>query len=637
MSKTIKSYLALASLAAVLCMAMPQEATASHFRFAHHTWKHISGNTVEFNLREAWRLNTGSVYISFGDGTSYFGSNRVSQPQDLAGLTYDIHQATVQHTYPNAGPFTTSNSSCCRIFEVNNASSASFQVSADVDLRNGQKGSSVASIPPILQMTQGPNSVVLAVADPDGGPITCRMATSAESFVTSVASVSSGTLSVSSGCVLSWDASAAAHASKWAAQVAIFEGGLRTALDFIIEINAGLVNNDPPSCTLNGATSNTVSVGTPFSISATGTDPEAGNLRINHLGLPAGATLTPANGTTVASPATATFNWTPSVSGTVAVTLTFTDDSHQACQSSFAINVPANTPPQADAGADQIVEQEGPAGSNVTLNGSASSDADGDALSYNWSGPFGTATGATPSVLIPAGTHTVTLVVNDGSVNSAPATMQVTVQDTIAPAIVTSNASIEATGPSTPYDVSGDGSATDAVGVVSLTNDSLGTFPVGVTTVTWTAVDAAGNTSTATQTVTVVDTTAPVITMSACLDKLWPPNHKMVLASTVSVSDTADPNVAVTITVTSNQAIQGKGAGHTAPDWEVIDGNVYLRAERSGHDSDRVYTITVTATDASGNASTAVCETIVPHDQGEKSKKHEKSKKQEKSKKKSRK
>src|SRR5690606_41669630 len=50
---------------------------------------------------------------------------------------------------------------------------------------------------------------------------------------------------------------------------------------------------------------------------------------------------------------------------------------------------------------------------------------------------------------------------------------------------------------------------------LEVTNNAPETFPIGQTIVTYTAVDAAGNTGTATQTVTVVDETAPVVTAPA--------------------------------------------------------------------------------------------------------------------------
>ena len=61
----------------------------------------------------------------------------------------------------------------------------------------------------------------------------------------------------------------------------------------------------------------------------------------------------------------------------------------------------------------------------------------------------------------------------------------------------------DATGPLTSVDI-GTATATDDVGVISISSDAPSGFPVGVTTVTWTATDAAGNEGTATQRVTVV-------------------------------------------------------------------------------------------------------------------------------------
>src|ERR1700741_1078848 len=57
----------------------------------------------------------------------------------------------------------------------------------------------------------------------------------------------------------------------------------------------------------------------------------------------------------------------------------------------------------------------------------------------------------------------------------------------------------------------------DDVGVVSVTNDAPSVFPVGTTTVTWTAMDAAGNSATASQMVVVTDDEAP-----AFVGKLFP-------------------------------------------------------------------------------------------------------------------
>jgi hypothetical protein len=68
------------------------------------------------------------------------------------------------------------------------------------------------------------------------------------------------------------------------------------------------------------------------------------------------------------------------------------------------------------------------------------------------------------------------------------------------------------------------------------------------------------------------------------------------------------------LTVTSNEPINGLGDGDTAPDWVVIDAHhLLLRSERSGKGNDRVYTITVTCTDASGNEVVRTVTVTVPH------------------------
>jgi hypothetical protein len=69
------------------------------------------------------------------------------------------------------------------------------------------------------------------------------------------------------------------------------------------------------------------------------------------------------------------------------------------------------------------------------------------------------------------------------------------------------------------------------------------------------------------------------------------------------------------VTVTSNQPNDGKGDGHTLFDSNVVDSHlVQVRAERAGSSAnDRVYTITVTATDSAGSSTSQSAQVSVPH------------------------
>ncbi|MEI6734379.1 MAG: PKD domain-containing protein, partial [Comamonadaceae bacterium] len=93
---------------------------------------------------------------------------------------------------------------------------------------------------------------------------------------------------------------------------------------------------------------------------------------------------------------------------------------------------PVNAAPVANAGVAQSVL----AGALVTLDGSASSDANNDALTYAWSlttKPAGSgaallaATSVKPTFTADvAGSYVASLTVNDGKLSSSPATVSVT-------------------------------------------------------------------------------------------------------------------------------------------------------------------------------------------------------------------
>ncbi|MHC4882648.1 MAG: hypothetical protein ACYTCV_08625 [Planctomycetota bacterium] len=83
-----------------------------------------------------------------------------------------------------------------------------------------------------------------------------------------------------------------------------------------------------------------------------------------------------------------------------------------------------NTPPVADAGEDQTVFCWIDGLVNVTLDGSGSYDEDENPITYLWTWTIGTdtftATGVSPTITLPAGAHTITLVVNDSIDDSQP-------------------------------------------------------------------------------------------------------------------------------------------------------------------------------------------------------------------------
>lgn len=301
--------------------------------------------------------------------------------------------------------------------------------------------------------------------------------------------------------------------------------------------------------------------------------------------------------------------------GSTAVTATARDAAGNAGTGSFTVTVRDTTPPAIGAVPTvALVEATGPGGATVSFAVPTATDLVDGTVAVTAS----PASGSTFAI----GNSTVTLSARDTRNNDASKTFTVTVRDSTPPVItVPANIVAEATGSAGAVVTFATGASDLVDGAVATTAvpASGSTFARGTTTVTVSATDARGNTASKSFTVTVRDTTAPTITsVSTNAPTLWPPNHKMVA---VTVSATATDLVGVAslkiIGVTSNEPDNGLGDGDTANDIEIT-GNltVNLRAERSGNGNGRIYTITVEAKDAAGNASTKTVTVLVPKNQG---------------------
>ena len=145
--------------------------------------------------------------------------------------------------------------------------------------------------------------------------------------------------------------------------------------------------------------------------------------------------------------------------------------------------------------------------------------------------------------------------------------------------------------------------AHDDVGALQVTTGGAVNVDVpGEYELTYTASNGYKTTA-VTRIVRVVDSTPPAIAgVQASPDSLGAPNHKMMRVELAYVASDLSGAPVCAVSVASNEPVDGGGDGRTSADWQVVDAHtVLLRAERSGMGTARIYTLTVSCHDASGN------------------------------------
>ncbi len=229
-------------------------------------------------------------------------------------------------------------------------------------------------------------------------------------------------------------------------------------------------------------------------------------------GAPSFASITNAN----PAQRTATLHLAPTEAGTFNNIQVQATDGKGGTAMSAAFNVTVNEPsannrpPTASANTlPATVEATSRNGAQVTLN-SSGNDLDGDPLTFTWSdGNAAIATGANTTATLALGTHSIKLTVADNRGGQTTTTSQtVVVQDTTSPVFgnVPSDINAQATSGSGANVTFNLPTATDAVdGNVAVTAEppSGSLFPVGTTTVNFTARDTRNNTGRASFRVTV--------------------------------------------------------------------------------------------------------------------------------------
>lgn len=313
----------------------------------------------------------------------------------------------------------------------------------------------------------------------------------------------------------------------------------------------------------------------------------------------------------------------------------------------------SNTPPAVNAGPDIFLTSDN---QFQTVIQGTTADADGDALTFRWlegdsvlqsSQPVDSSgnafLGLSSIPPLSVGTHILTLEVTDGTV-TVKDDVVVTVENSAPIAAPSGNCTLQVgetlslNGSVSDYD--GDtlsyrwleGAAVLGTGLiqtpyggspVSLPELSISGLALGSHTLTLEIYDGI-HIVTSNILVEVIDTVAPTLAPVASTNILWPPNGS---ASEVIIKANAHDNsgetVMLSVLVTSNQPSQTDEDGNIIPDYSVLgidqsEGVIILslRAARSGESGDRIYSVKITASDASGNSSMTEVLIKAPHDRG---------------------
>ncbi|MGA1780818.1 MAG: HYR domain-containing protein, partial [Planctomycetota bacterium] len=230
--------------------------------------------------------------------------------------------------------------------------------------------------------------------------------------------------------------------------------------------------------------------------------------------------------------------------GTTTVTYTATDDSGNTATATFTVTVSdIENPTITNVPADLTVSSS---------TRSCSGPATWTVPTANDNCPVTLTSDADPGDSFPVGTTTVTYTATDSSGNTATASFTVTVIDDVDP--VLSGVPImlfffAETGLCSATVMWADPTASDncAVDTIVGSHSSGDSFPVGATTVSYTATDIYGNSTTSTFSIMVEDAEAPVITSSPT--DITQTNDAGICGASVSwTAPTATDNCSVTIT-----------------------------------------------------------------------------------------
>jgi hypothetical protein len=310
-------------------MPLESRELLTHYRYGNLTWEPVTGssNTIDFHFQFAARLasssvgssikpgdiitdTTGDTPFDYGDGSptvnpvqfrvlsvntvgDYFVSEAV---HDAGGGNF---QEGLIHTYAAPGNYTAFSASGARISTLQNNADGNYRTETIVNVGSTNLPP-VSSLSPIVQVADNTTATFQVPAtDPNGDPLTYRLATSAEASGGSGYTQPPG-LTISPTGLITWDIhNGVVNTSPgdlWTSQVVVEDhdtsGNVKSKipLDFILEVVTSVTA--PPEFDVVPSAPIDMQSGQPFSFVVQASDPDlTTTVNVQALNPPTGMTF----------------------------------------------------------------------------------------------------------------------------------------------------------------------------------------------------------------------------------------------------------------------------------------------------------------------------------------------------------
>ncbi|MGN6647811.1 MAG: T9SS type A sorting domain-containing protein [Cytophaga sp.] len=345
-------------IAALLFFSNVSEAT--HFRYGSISWQHVSGNTYQITVSQAWRksffpnvvpggiVQTGTMTL--GDGTSVSVNLRVTTIDPVEDWFYGVY--IFNKTYPATPAIKNYDvifTGCCRISTLLNAHDQTYRSFTTVNVGTQNNNSPVSAMDPIKTVQQNTfDSFQVPFFDSDADTLTYRLATAADMGDVNFTIPAGVTINPATG-VVSFNTNGYPLGAQFALGVIASDGHTSVLVDFIVSI---VQQSTPPKFDYAVTPLNTqmiqVAPGQPLHFNVKALDTDIGStVTLSAVGLPIGSSLLP-NLPMTGNPVTTAFSWTPAAAQLGTYVVNFTAKDNLNVQTSTSVTIVVSLKPVFD-------------------------------------------------------------------------------------------------------------------------------------------------------------------------------------------------------------------------------------------------------------------------------------------------